>query len=162
MSTNSCRTQIINGQSCVVCTGQPYVAAVPARIEVDPQLGWNASAYSRARHAGDCVTQFQMPPSIGAVVGLAPERRSNDPSDVLHGLYFYKQGGANFWLVQEAGVAITDPVAHAVNSDVFRIERRKTGVTYFCNGRIVHRSARPAVGSLVVVACLYAAEDGVY
>lgn len=160
--SNSCTTQIINGQSCVVCTGQPYVAPVAPAIMVDPRLGWNASAHSATRHEGDCVTQFQMPPCIGAVVGLAPSRVSSDPADVPHGLYFYRQGGANYWLVQEAGVAKTAPAAHAVDSDVFRIERRRGAVTYFCNRRIVYRSTRPAAGSLVVVACLYAAEDGVH
>lgn len=160
--TNVCTTQTINGQSCVVCTGQPYVAPVPAVTTVDPQFGWTASAYSKARHEGDCVVQFQMPGCVGAVVGLAPERKSNDPADVPHGLYFYRSAGADWWMVQERGAGQAAPVAHLVDSDVFRIERRKGRITYFCNGRIVHRSALPAEGPLVVVGCLYAAGDGVH
>lgn len=159
--TNTCAVKTINGQSCVVCTGQPYVAPVPARIEIDPQLGWNASAYSSARHEGDCVTIFQMPTCIGAVIGLAPSRASNDPADIPHGLYFYRQAGANRWAVQEAGILRTAPAAHAPDADQFRIERRKGVVTYFRNGRIVYRSTLPAEGPRVVVACLYSAGDGV-
>lgn len=159
---NTCTPQVINGQSCVVCTGQPYVAPVPARTETDPQLGWNASAYSRARHAGDCFTQFYVPDCVGMVLGLASERSSHSPSGVAHGFYVFRSAGKTYYQVQEAGQAKTARAAHVPAVTKYRIERRGTAVWYFVDDKRVHVSSTPSRGSVVVVACMYSAGDGAY
>lgn len=159
--THACTVQIIGNQSCIVCPEVPFVAAVPARTLVDNNYGWNASAISYQRHAGDCYTEFSMPDGIGTVVGLAPERRSSDPRDVPHAIYAYESAGRDWWVVSEAGVPKTTPVARVPATDTFRIERRNGAVRYFHNNRQVYVSATPQFASLVVVACMYAAGDGV-
>jgi hypothetical protein len=147
---------------CVICPEVPYIAPVAAVTLTDPNYGWNASAYSAQRRVGDIYTEFTLPDVLGTVVGLAPERRSHAPRDVPHGLYAYRQGGARWWVVVEAGVPVTTPVLrNAALDDVFRIERRAGVVRYFHDGRQVHASSVPSIGSAVVVACLYAADDGV-
>lgn len=149
-------------EACYAC---PAVAAQPAvepQTVVDPQYGWNSSAYSRTAHAGDCYVEYTAPFATGVVCGLAPERRSNHPRDIPHGFYCYKDGGRNMWAVIEAGVTKTTPAVRAAEIDVFRIERRRGGVRYFLNGAQVYASETPATTSLVVVACMYAAGDGVY
>lgn len=160
--TQTCRIVLTSNLMCVECDEQPYIAPVPEQVFVDPNLGWNASAYSYPRHAGDCYTQFMLPDCVGTVVGLAPERASNDPRDIPHGFYIYEAGGRRLWSVAERGVEKTAPVARIAGSDVFRIERRGAVVSYFHNGKRVHVSEAPATGELVVVTCMFAANDGVH
>ena len=156
-----CTTTTINGQSCVVCAEQPYIAPVPAQTIIDPNIGWNSSAYSAAKISGDCYTQFMLPDCIGTVVGLAPERASNDPRDIPHGFYIYEAGGRRLWSVSEGGVEKTAPVVRVAGTDVFRIERRERTVSYFHNGKRIYVSDAPSIEPLVVVACMYSAGDGV-
>lgn len=147
-------------QTCVVCPEVPAIAAVAERTITDPLYGWNASAYSATRREGDCYVQFGLPSAIGTVVGLANARLSHDPRDVPHAFYAYRADGREYWVVSEGGVAVTAPVVRAIDTDVFRIERRDATIRYFHNGRQVHE-APALLGGLVVVACLYAAGDGV-
>lgn len=159
--TVACQYQTINGQSCVVCPEQPYIAPTPEQRIIDPRYGWNASAYSVERREGDCYTQFSMPPCMAAAVGFAASRLSSDPRDIPHAFYIYRNAGAEYWVVLEAGVPITAPVLRVPETDEFRIERRGSTVTYFHNGKTKHVSAVPTAVPLVVVGCMYAAEDGV-
>lgn len=145
---------------CVDCPEVPAIAAVPTQTLTDPNLGWNASAYSAVAHDGDCYTQFTIPSAMGVVVGLAPRRLSDHPRDVEHAFYVYADGGREYWQVLEAGVAKTTPVVRAL-SDVFRIERRAGAVVYFVNGKQKYASTAASLGPQVVVACLYSANDGV-
>lgn len=147
--------------SCIDCEEVTAIAAVPTVVLTDNLYGWNASAYSTQSLAGDFYTQFNLPAVVGAVVGFAPLRRSNDPRDVDHAFYCYKNAGREVWVVQERGVAKTSPVTRDPATDTFRIERRNGVVRYFFNGRTVYASTLPSTGGQVVVACLYSAGDGV-
>lgn len=159
--TQVCTPVVVSGQSCVQCTEQPFIAAVPSQTITDPQHGWNSSAYSSQQIAGDCYTQFTVPQSVGVVCGFAPERLSSDPRDLPFGFYCYQEGGRYLWAVVEGFVQKTTPVAWAAGSDEFRVERRAGAVSYFVNGRYVYASLNPMQTPLRVVACMYAATDGV-
>jgi hypothetical protein len=146
---------------CIDCPEIPAVVAVPERTITDPRYGWNASARSRVQLAGDCYTQFEVPAhAMGVVCGFAGEHRGPDPRDVSHGFYVYQDAGRELWRVVEAGLPVTAPIARTPG-ELFRLERRPSGVSYFVNNRRVYASAAPAAPALLVVACLFAASDGV-
>jgi hypothetical protein len=135
---------------------------VPTQTIVDPQLGWNASAHSAQLLTGDVYTQFTIPANVvGVVCGLAPRHIDSRPVNVPFAIYAYSSAGRSYWRVFEAGVAKTAPVVRVPETDVFRIERRGQGVRYFFNGRQYYVSAATYSGALRVVACMYAAQDGV-
>lgn len=159
--SNHCTTEIINGESCVVCPEIPAVPATPAQTIYSPRIGWDASAYSVRRLSGDVYTQFQLPPCVGTVVGLGQERVNSDPRNVPHGFYAYQNSGREVWVVAEHGVEKTAPVVRVQDTDLFRIERRGSVIRYFHNNRQVYVSELPSEGTLVVVACLFASGDGV-
>jgi hypothetical protein len=146
---------------CVDCPEVPAITAVPAVVVNDPLYGWNSGAYSQQTLDGDIYAQFNLPACVGTVVGFAPTRRSTDPVDIDYGFYCYKAAGREVWVVMERGVAKTNPVTRDPATDVFRIERRNGVVRYFFDGRTVYVSATPSIGAQVVVACMYAAQDGV-
>lgn len=151
-----------DGSYCVVCPEIPAVTAVPSQTIVDPRLGWNASAHSARSLAGDVYTQFTIPANVvGVVCGLAPQHLDSRPVNVPFAIYVYSAAGRSYWRVFEGGVAKTAPVERASATDVFRIERRGSTVRYFFNGKTAYVSAAPSIGALVVVACMYAAQDGV-
>ena len=147
-----------------ICYDYPAVEEIAATSEqtiTDNQYGWNSSAHSVVSHAGDLYTQFDVPACIGVVCGLAPAHKGSDPRDVDHAFYCYKSAGKEVWVVQERGVAKTAPVVRDPDTDVFRIERRGSTVRYFFNGKTKYVSTLPRSGCQVVVACMYAAQDGV-
>lgn len=147
---------------CYDIPAVPAVPAVPSQTIVDEMFGWNASAHSAIQRTGDCYTQFTVPDGVvGVVCGLAPEHLSSDPRDVPHAFYVYQEAGRSFWRVMESGVSVTDPLETLPDSDLFRIERRGGTVSYFFNGKRLHVSAVSSLSPLRVVACLYAAGDGV-
>lgn len=147
-------------QACLDCPEVAAVPAVPAQTIVDRQLGWNSGARSGVSIIGDCYTQFTVPAhAVGVVCGLAPARNGTDPANVPHAFYVYQDAGRELWCVVEGGIPKTAPVARG--DDLFRIERRAGVVRYFVNNRRVYVSAAPARAPLMVVACLYAAFDGI-
>jgi hypothetical protein len=151
-----------DGSYCVVCPEIPAAPAVPTQTIVDPQLGWNASAHSTQSLTGDVYTQFTIPANVvGVVCGLAPRHIDSRPVNMPFAIYAYSSAGRSYWRVFEAGVAKTAPVVRVPETDVFRIERRGQGVRYFFNGRQYYVSAATYSGALRVVACMYAAQDGV-
>lgn len=138
------------------------IASIPPVVHYDNQYGWNSSAISVAHRTGDVYTQFTLPADVtGVVCGLATERKSNDPRDIPHAFYVYQQAGRQYWRVTENGVGVTDPVEAAPDTDLFRIERRADTVSYFFNRKRIYVSTKPSVLPLRVVACMYAAGDGV-
>ena len=155
-----CTEVVINGQNCVHCPAVEAVEGVPGYIDVERLFGWNASAYSTAAYDGNCYTQFDIPSALGAVVGLAPERLSNDPRDVPFGFYIYRSAGKEWYVVTEFGQPKTAPVAHLA-ADVFRIERFNSVVAYFVNGVHIRSATLRSYGALHVVSCLYASDDTV-
>lgn len=148
--------------SCVTYFAVEPVPYQPARVDLDPLLGWNAGARSIDRRAAPCYVEFDMPAVVGVVVGLAPEFLSVMPEDVPCGFFFERSaGGLPFYSVVEFGVQKTVPAQHAEDA-LFRIERRAGGaVHYLVGGSEVYESESTLSGALVVVALMYAAGDGV-
>lgn len=146
---------------CVDCPEVPAQAAVPEITTIDYQLGWNSSAYSVASHAGNCYTEFTVPAgSIGVVCGFAPSRIDNHPRNVNYAFYIYSEAGKEYWVIMEGGVNKTTPVVRTT-TDKFRIERRGDKVTYFFKDKVYYTSLTRTTATLVVVACMYSANDGV-
>lgn len=157
-----CTAVTVNNQSCVQCAEQPYIAAVPAQTIVENIYGWNGSAYSSQKIAGDIYTEFTVALSVGVVCGFAEERKSSDPRDIPHGFYCYQDAGRFRWAIAESGLSITAPATWVPNVDLFRIERRRATVSYFVNNRRVHVSTVPSETPLRVVCSMYSSNDGVY
>lgn len=147
-------------QVCISCPEVPYIAPVPSQTLVDPRLGWNSSARSIAEHAGDCYVSFSAPQVVGLVIGFAPSYQPTDPASIHHGFYLFQRSGRDVYQIIERGIVQT---ARTQRFDQrFRIERTGTQVTYKVDGAVVHSSAAPSSGTIMVVACMYAAPDGVY
>lgn len=161
--TQACVPVIVGGQNCVSCPEVIAVAGVPEQIINDPRVGWNTSAYSRALLPGPCYTQFSMPAGIyGCAVGVTTARTSNDPRRLPHAIFVLQEAGVQWWTVYEMGVEKIPRERRFPETDLFRIERRGTQITYLHNGRRVYESTQPAAPEgLCVVACMYAAPDGV-
>lgn len=146
---------------CIVCPAMPEIIAVPDQTIIDNRPGWNASAISTQQHSNNLYTEFTVLPSIGTAVGLSPIRFNDDPRSLLHAIYCYREEGLERWVVYESGVAKTAPIARAPTTDLFRIERRGTQMTYFFNNQRYYVSTLPSTGPLIVVATMYLAGDGV-
>lgn len=146
---------------CVSCPEVPAVIAAPAQTITDPRLGWNTSARSIDVREGDFFVQFGIPPSVGVVCGFAAGHPNRDPANVEHGFYAHVYAGAEYFTVIERGVEKTSRVLRVPATDVFRIERRASVVRYFRNNRQIYVSTAPSIGAKMIVACMYAAEDGV-
>lgn len=149
-------------QVCVSCPEQPAVTAVPVQTLTDPRLGWNASARSVVELSGDCYAAFAAPQVIGVVIGFAPEYIPADPASVRHGFYLFQRSGRDVYQVIERGIVQTAYGTRNIGVDHYRIERLGTQVQYKVNNVVVHTSAVPSSGTIMVVACMYAAPDGVY
>jgi hypothetical protein len=160
--TDTCYLIETEEQTCVQCPEVLAVTGVPEVIIVDNNFGWNSSAYSGAQIAGDCYTQFTVPAAVaGVFCGLADARVDNSPSHIPFAFYIYQHAGAQLWAIWENGVQKTSPVVRVPETDTFRIERRAGKVTYFFNGHVYYTSVDTTLADLVVVACMYAAGDGV-
>ena len=152
-----------DASNCLVCPEVAAIAAVPARIERMPVVGWNAGANSiQIRDDSHLHTVFTMPPgTAGAVVGLKGSRaRQTLPVLVEHGWHFQSVGAANMAQVMEGGVTKTSLVARAAD-DQFEIRRIHGAVTYWKNGTLVYTSLVPSTGAKLVNACLYVSGDAV-
>lgn len=162
MTEQVCYLLEVDGETCVYCPEVPAVTAVPEVIITDYNRGWNSSAYSASDIAGDVYTQFTVPALVeGVFCGFADTRTSNNPVDIPFAFYIYQSAGRQLWSIYELGVQKTSPVVRVPETDTFRIERRNGRVTYFFNGHVYYTSAATIFNDLVVVACMYAAGDGV-
>ena len=145
---------------CITIPEVPASPAIPGRYDSDPRIGWNAGARSIGQQFGDCYAEFGMPEVVGVVVGLTRERIGTLPNDVSHGFLFQSAGGVRLVSVVERGIERVAAQTHA-NDAVFRIERVRDVVAYKVDGTTVYTSSTSLNGGVVVVSCLYAAEDGV-
>lgn len=146
---------------CIDCPEVPYIAGTPTQVLTDNLYGWNSSAYSAQQLDGDLYVQFNAPSCLGLALGFASERKSDNPRDLSHMFYINKSAGRETWVVAEGASTKTAPADRDPSTDTFRIERRNGVVRYLFNNRPVYVSAAPSYGPLVVVACMYAAGDGV-
>lgn len=148
---------------CLVCPEQDAQAYVPARIEQQAELGWNAGADSIDALDDDLNTVFDMPMGVvGVVIGLKGGRSNPTvPGLIEHGWYFQKQGGVNVCQPIERGTPIGTPFAGRVEATSFEIRRVGSTVTYLRDGALVATSTTPSHGPKVVNTCLYASSDSV-
>lgn len=149
-----------DGSQCVTYPATPGSSGSPARYDQDPLLGWNAAARSIASEDGDSYVQWDMPPVVGVVVGLAPDLVSTSPNTSIHGMLFENTEGNRFATVIESGVKIGSPI-QIQDDDVFRIELAGSKARYMINGAQVASTHRKITGTHCVVAFMYSAEDGV-
>lgn len=146
---------------CLVCPEQSAQAYVPARIEHQPVLGWNAGANSVDVHDGDLHVVFDQPLDVvGVVIGLKTSRaRVTVPSLIEHGWYFQKSAGVNLCQPIEQGKVLGGPITGRLANDTFEIRRVNGQVTYLRNGAFVALSPTRSSGPKLVNACLYASGD---
>jgi hypothetical protein len=150
-----------DANGCIVWPACPAVAYVPAHIEQQLVLGWNAGANSITELAGDLHTVFTMPAVAGVVIGLRSGRAKQTTPDLIeHGLYFATFAGVHMVHVVERGLGATSNLARA-ESDTFEIRRLAGRVTYWRNGALLYASNARSTGAKVVNACLYASGDSV-
>jgi hypothetical protein len=147
---------------CVSCPELPFIQAVPARTVVDPRLGWNSSARSAVELDGDCYVSFSAPQVVGLVIGFATQYQPTDPVSIRHGFYMLQRSGRDVYHIIERGIVQTVSADRDVDIDRYRVERVGEQVQYKVNGTVVHSSTVPSRGQIMVVACMYAASDGVY
>lgn len=147
---------------CIVCPQLPAVPYAPDSAVTDPRLGWNAGANSIAMVAGDLhVTDTVAVPPAGLVIGLKAVRNNQtDPADVLHGLFFYRNGGQPRVEVREQGARIGIAHNYAAGA-AWEIRRVGAWITYLVAGVVLAKTPAKTLGPMLVNACLYAAQDGV-
>lgn len=150
-----------DASGCTVWPACPPVAYVPARIEQQLVLGWNAGANSIDELDGDLHTVFMMPAVAGVVIGLRSGRAKQTIPDLIeHGLYFATFAGVRMVHVVERGLGATSNLP-CDESDTFEIRRVAGRVTYWRNGALLYASNARSTGAKVVNACLYASGDSV-
>ena len=148
--------------TCVDCPEVPAVEAVPQQTIIDPRNGWNSGARSSLMRAGDCYVQFSFTtPLAGSICGLAETFASTDPSVVDYGIYGLTDGAYTKFAVIERGEIARAPENIDLSTAVFRIERAGSRIHYYANNVRVHSSDLRSASSLMVVALLYSADDGI-
>lgn len=157
----ACRHQSLQG-NCTVCPYIPGVPAVPAHYVAADVLGWNAGANTIDELDGDVHVVTPMPaPTLGCLLGFKASRNGQTiPALIAHGLYFTTVSGVGFVTVMEYG-APKAPAAEYADGDVFEIRRVASRVTYWHGDTLLYASTQLSSGTVLVNACLYAAEDRV-
>ena len=154
-----CR-QVSREPDCFFCPRVPPSPGTPPVFGVNPNLGWDGSAYSRTRLGGDCYTEFTPIVSSAMAIGLSTERTTHDPTTILHGVIFQTFNGLLFYAVVENRRVITE-LAPATPGVRWRIERFRNEARIIAGGLPVHIAPAATSDSLVVVACLHSIGDQV-
>lgn len=151
-----------DSNDCYVCPELPGSPGTPTKVEVDPNLGWNAGAVSIATLSGDVYVSdaFDAAPS-GIVIGFKADRVVNtDPTRILHGLYFYTVANVAFVEVRELGQRVGQPMRYTLGTP-WMIRREADRVTYWMGSVLFAATAAKTLLPLLVNACLYSAGDSV-
>lgn len=133
---------------------QPPVSYRPPSVVHDYGLGWNAGARSINGLAGSGYAEFKIPSAVGVVVGFNGRDDDANYVEIKHGLYFARTS----LRVYESGVEKFN-AGSFVDTDLFRIERFGTLVTYSRNGTPIYTSDVPSVGPVFLDASLYSGGD---
>lgn len=157
MTTTGCT---YDAAGCLVCPEIPAATGHPARMEVDPLLGWNAGANSSDTLDGDLgmsASIDELP--IGVMLGLKAGRAGETAPELIeHGLYIYAVGGQAFIEVRERGARQGEAAAYTLGT-TFEVRRQAGAVSYWLDGVHLRDSSRPSHGPVLVNACLYSAGD---
>lgn len=153
-----CRVVMLSG-----FPGRGALAAVPAEDIVDRHEGWNAGANSVDRLDGNVRTAFQVDIAAAGAVGFAYERADVGRFDTLtHAFYFDTDPVEGFRRVacMELGRLMSVPMPY-VRADEFELKRVDGCVAFSINGERVYDSPNLSIGTVLVGAALYRAQDRV-
>lgn len=159
--TQNCYPVTVNGNTCVQCDEVFGVVGVPTQTMIEPVYGWNASARSAATQAGDCYVEFDVPYSTGVIIGFASEYVDANPIQVQHGFYCFESSGSHWYAVIESGALLTQPEKRENKQQLFRIERVNKYIRYYVDNVLVHSQPFEQSRIVMVLACMYASNDGV-
>lgn len=145
--------------------GIPATPSVPAVMDVDQRIGWNAGADSDANLDGDVRVVFE-PAIVGAgAVGFVQDRDDvGDPTTLSHAFYFDNDPstGRKRFCAIESGRRVSGYAEYAAG---LSFEIKRVGVygevTYRYDGNLIATSAAPLYGAVRVGTSLYRAGDGV-
>lgn len=144
---------------------QDATPEVPAVVDVDQRLGWNAGADSDTAIDGDVRVVFE--PSIagaGAVGFFNARSEVGDPATLTHAFYFDNDPttGRKRFAVIEFGRRTSGFASYTAGTS-FEIRREGVygQVVYKYDGNLVETSAAPLYDAVRVGTALYRAGDGV-
>lgn len=155
----NCTTNPVSG--CVSCPEIEEVEAVPGRVLVAPDIGWNAGANSIASLNGDLrARKIKVGPGAGGVViGFRYTRDLPEkPELIRHGLAFMAFNGVDAFRVIENGVYRTAAVTRGAD-DSFEIHRVGRVVSYWRNRQQIHVSALASAGPVHLTSSIYVSGD---
>lgn len=137
---------------------RPAITAVPPRVDVSFNLGWNAGARSIRSFDHIGRIEFKVSPSaIGVVAGLSDTDPDAGYQSITFGWYF-SHGIAR---IIEGGTTKAYIGQH-IASDVFAVERFFDEVRYLKNGVEAYQSANTSVGTLFMDVSMYSGGDSLY
>lgn len=148
-------TSLTSSSSTTCYPEQPAVQGSPARLVVSLEPGWNASASSRLRLAGDFVFSFDVcPHPIGVVIGIASPN-SDTRFDTAEHAYYLRGDQVN--VIERGEVVASCPFSPG---DRLRLNISRVGqaVVYSTEGWF-YVSGLASVGDKVGDALLYSAGD---
>lgn len=152
---------------CVDYPEQPYIAPVPARIEVTPVFAWDSGAHSFTQVAGDAQLRFTMFKGVGTILGLAPVPVLDGPlvtdhTRITHGfLGSTSAAGVPLAQIIERGQLRGTIFEYTPEITEFTIQRSGDTVSYLVDGTRRGVSLLPSTGAVVAASALYATGDRV-
>jgi hypothetical protein len=133
----------------------PARPAVPAQVIIDYDFGWDASARSITELPGDGFVAFDGPATaVGVLAGIISPLVTTGYMRLPYALSF-SHGAVR---VVEHGVVLAS-LGTTVAADRWVIRRLSGVVTYEKNGSVMHTSAVPSSGPIVLVAMLFSGGD---
>ena len=158
LRTGTCKVTAMSG-----FPGRPAVAAIPAVVRVDRQIGWNSGANSLDTFTADARTVFQVQAVAGVAVGFASPPRTDvtDPNNLSHAFFIRQAGEGLVVFCAEFGTRVTHLIPYAPSME-FTIERVDGLVTYKIDGDTIFVSRSRSSGPVLVGTALYCADDGVF
>ncbi|MBF5006841.1 hypothetical protein [Diaphorobacter caeni] len=148
------QTVTINHPAMPAQPAKPAVAFRAASVIELFGLGWNAGARSVDLLPASGYYEFTILPAVAAVVGLNDSDASQDYAEIQHGLYFSR---STFRVIDSGEEKYFG--GSFVESDVFRIERFGSRVTYSRNGVAFYVSQTPSIGVVFLDSSLYSSAD---
>jgi hypothetical protein len=147
---------------CVDCPEIDGVPAVPAHIESQNAVGWNAGANSVRVVVADLFTRFQLDGLVGGIaIGLRGSLDRNwIPELIESGYYFTTLANRYFVSVVELGVIKVENIEVSFSS-VYEIRRVAGRARYFVDNDLVYTSLVQRLGPRVVNCCLYSTGDSI-
>lgn len=133
---------------------QPSVSYRPRTVVEEFGLGWNAGARSISELTGNGAATFQVPTSVGVVVGFNEVDEGAGYLEIEHGIYFRRRT----FQVIERGV-FKGSEATFTSADTFKIERIGGRVCYYKDSTLVYTSLEPSTGSVFLDASMYSGGD---